>query len=79
MASSRYDLNCWLDIKNSNNHKIYANPKVKKPFQTIAAVLNPEIFKLIKKAAEKISGELHVMCYIRSLILSIVLRVMGWG
>ena len=42
-------------------------------------IVRAEIFKLIKKAPEKISGGLHNMCYIRSLILSIVLHVLGWG
>ena len=36
-------------------HKIYANPKAKYIKTDHSCSLNPEIFKLIKKATEKIS------------------------
>ena len=77
MASSQYDLNCWWDLKTQTNSMQI--PKRNKSFQTIAAVLILKLFKLIKKALEKLSRGLHNTCYIRSLKLSIVLHVMGWG
>ena len=86
MASSRYDLNCWWDIKNSNTHaQNICQSQAKLIISDHSCSLNSKIFKLIKKYPEKISGGggggggLHNICYIMQLILSIILHVIGWG